>query len=217
MNVEQSQHYQLRVADGRGGEKLMHDPYAFPPLLTEFDLYLLGEGKHWTSYQKLGAQLRTIDGVEGVNFAVWAPNASGVSVVGDFNEWDRRRNPLRKHIPSGIWELFVPGIGAGAIYKYQIRHNDESFEKADPYGFAAELPRARPRKWPTWIAIRGATPSGWPLASRPTRSTRPCRSTRYTWEAGVGPRTIPRVAHLSRTGPPTWSTTARSSATRTWS
>ncbi len=140
MNVEQQSRYQLRVADQRGGEKTMHDPYAFPPLLSEFDLYLLGEGKHWTSYQKLGAQLRVIDGVEGVNFAVWAPNASGVSVIGDFNDWDRRRHPLRKHIPSGIWELFVPGIGSGAIYKYQIRHNDESFEKADPYGFAAELP-----------------------------------------------------------------------------
>ncbi|MEX2113509.1 MAG: 1,4-alpha-glucan branching protein GlgB [Pirellulales bacterium] len=140
MNVEQQSRYQLRVADQRGGEKTMHDPYAFPPLLTEFDLYLLGEGKHWTSYQKLGAQLRVINGVEGVNFAVWAPNASGVSVVGDFNDWDRRRHPLRKHIPSGIWELFVPGIGSGAIYKYQIRHNDQSFEKADPYGFAAELP-----------------------------------------------------------------------------
>ncbi len=132
--------YQLRVADDRGDETTMHDPYAFPPLLTEFDLYLLGEGKHWSSYQKLGAQLRTVDGIDGVNFAVWAPNATGVSLIGDFNEWDARRHPMRKHIPSGIWELFVPGIGAGNLYKFEIRHLDESFEKADPYGFAAELP-----------------------------------------------------------------------------
>ncbi len=75
-----------------------------------------------------------------MNFAVWAPNATGVSIVGDFNEWDTRRHPMRKHIPSGVWELFLPGIKAGAIYKYQIRHRDQSFEKSDPYGFAAEVP-----------------------------------------------------------------------------
>ncbi len=132
--------YQLRVADQRGAETTMHDPYAFPPLLTDYDLYLLGEGRHWTSYSKLGAQLRTIDGIEGVNFGVWAPNATGVSVIGDFNEWNARRHPMRKHIPSGIWELFVPGLAAGAIYKYQVGHHGQVFEKADPYGFAAEVP-----------------------------------------------------------------------------
>ncbi|MGD9719659.1 MAG: 1,4-alpha-glucan branching protein GlgB [Pirellulales bacterium] len=132
--------YQLRVADQRGGETTMHDPYAFSPLLSEFDLYLLGEGKHWSSYRRLGAQLRTIDGIEGVNFAVWAPNATGVSLIGDFNEWDPRRHAMRKRIPSGIWELFVPGIGPGAIYKYHIRHHEQALEKSDPYGFAAELP-----------------------------------------------------------------------------
>ena len=88
----------------------------------------------------MGAQLRTVDGVEGVNFAVWAPNATGVSVIGDFNDWNARRHPMRKHIPSGIWELFVPGLGAGTLYKYQVRHRDQSFDKSDPYGFAAELP-----------------------------------------------------------------------------
>jgi 1,4-alpha-glucan branching enzyme len=132
--------YQLRVADERGTEKTMHDPYAFPPLLTDFDLHLLAEGNHWTSYRKLGAQLRSVDGIEGVNFAVWAPNATGVSIIGDFNEWSSRRHPMRKHIPSGIWELFVPGLAAGTLYKYQVRHRDQVFEKSDPYGFAAELP-----------------------------------------------------------------------------
>jgi len=132
--------YMLRVTDERGGQTTAHDPYAFPPLLSDFDLYLLGEGRHWHSYEKLGAQLRTVDGVSGVNFAVWAPNASGASIIGDFNGWDNRRHTMRKHIPSGIWELFVPGLQEGAIYKYSLRHHDQVLEKSDPYGFAAELP-----------------------------------------------------------------------------
>jgi 1,4-alpha-glucan branching enzyme len=140
LGEESDQRYLLRVADQRGSERMLHDPYAFPPLLSEFDLHLLGEGTHWSSYQKLGAQLRQVDGVDGVNFAVWAPNATGVSIVGDFNQWDPRRHAMRKHIPSGIWELFVPGLTVGTIYKYHIRHHDQMFEKSDPYGFAAELP-----------------------------------------------------------------------------
>lgn len=133
-------HYLLRVADSQGSQSTMHDPYAFPPLLTDFDLHLLAEGRHWTSYRKLGAQIRSVDGIRGVNFAVWAPNATGVSVIGDFNGWNPARHPMRKHIPSGIWELFVPGLADGAIYKFHVRHRDAAFEKADPYGFAAELP-----------------------------------------------------------------------------
>ena len=132
--------YLLRVSEGDGKKVTMHDPYAFPQLLTDYDLHLLNEGRHWQSYNKLGAQLRTINGVEGVNFAVWAPNATSVSVVGDFNSWDGRRHPMRKHIPSGFWELFIPGLGEGALYKFQIRHFDRVFEKSDPYGFAAEVP-----------------------------------------------------------------------------
>ena len=132
--------YMLRVADEGGKKTTMHDPYSFPHLLTDYDLYLLNEGRHWQCYNRLGAHLRTIDGVEGVNFAVWAPNATGVSIVGDFNNWDGRRHPMRKHIPSGFWELFVPGLSEGTLYKYQIRHHDEVFEKSDPYGFAAEVP-----------------------------------------------------------------------------
>ncbi|MBI2824227.1 MAG: 1,4-alpha-glucan branching protein GlgB [Planctomycetia bacterium] len=132
--------YLLQTADDRGNFSTMHDPYAFPHLMTEYDLYLLNEGKHWHSYDRLGAQLRSIDGVDGVNFAVWAPNATSVSLVGDFNAWDGRRHPMRKHIPSGFWELFVPGLGEGTLYKFQIKHGDWVFEKSDPYGFAAELP-----------------------------------------------------------------------------
>src|SRR3569623_1728516 len=132
--------YLLQCADQRGNRETMHDPYAFPHLMTDYDLHLLNEGTHWHRYQKLGAQLRTVEGVEGVNFAVWAPYATSVAVVGDFNQWDARRHPMRKHIPSGFWELFVPGLGEGTLYKYSIKHGDQVFEKSDPYGFAAELP-----------------------------------------------------------------------------
>jgi 1,4-alpha-glucan branching enzyme len=132
--------YLLQTADDRGNQATMHDPYAFPQLLTDYDRYLLSEGKHWQSYHKLGAHQRTIDGVEGVNFAVWAPNATSVSVIGEFNRWDGRRHPMYKHIPSGFWELFVPGLKEGALYKYQVRHHGSVVDKADPYGFAAEVP-----------------------------------------------------------------------------
>jgi 1,4-alpha-glucan branching enzyme len=109
-------------------------------MLTDYDLHLLGEGRHWKSYEKLGAQLHVADGVAGVNFAVWAPNADAVDVVGDFNGWNGQRHPMRKRIPSGIWELFVPGIGAGTLYKYRV-HADGSFsDRADPYGFGSEVP-----------------------------------------------------------------------------
>jgi 1,4-alpha-glucan branching enzyme len=132
--------YMLRANHVNGAESTVHDPYAFPPLLTEYDLYLLGEGQHWNAYDKLGSQLRTVDGITGVNFAVWAPNATSVSVVGDFNGWDSRKHQMRKHIPSGIWELFIPDLKEGAIYKYRVNHHGAVSDKCDPYGFAAELP-----------------------------------------------------------------------------
>jgi 1,4-alpha-glucan branching enzyme len=109
-------------------------------MLTDYDLHLLGEGRHWKSYEKLGAQLRAADGAAGVHFAVWAPNAEAVSVVGDFNGWDGRRHGMRRRIPSGIWELFVPALGPGTLYKYRV-HADGTFsDRADPYGFGAEVP-----------------------------------------------------------------------------
>ncbi|MDZ4778787.1 MAG: 1,4-alpha-glucan branching protein GlgB [Planctomycetia bacterium] len=132
--------YLLQVADEQGRTTTMHDPYAFPSYLTDYDLYLLGEGRHWDSYRKLGAHLRSVHGVDGVNFAVWAPNATGVSVTGDFNGWDPLRHPMRKRVPSGVWELFVPGLTEGAIYKFNIRNGGMSYEKTDPFGFAAEVP-----------------------------------------------------------------------------
>ncbi len=132
--------YQICVAEEGGKKTTMYDPYSFSPMLSDYDLHLLNEGRHYRSYEKLGAQLRSVDGVDGVNFAVWAPNATSVSVVGDFNTWDGRRHPMRKHIPSGFWEIFIPGLSEGTLYKYQIRHHDHVFEKSDPYGFAAEVP-----------------------------------------------------------------------------
>ena len=122
---------------------------------------LLNEGTHWKSYEKLGAQLRTIDGVDGVNFAVWAPNATSVSMVGDFNQWDGRRHPMRKHIPSGFWELFVPGLGEGTLYKYQLKCGDARCSKSrTPTASPPKCRRARPRKLPIWTATTGTIPTG---------------------------------------------------------
>jgi 1,4-alpha-glucan branching enzyme len=109
-------------------------------MLTDFDLHLLGEGRHWKSYEKLGAQLETIDGVAGVTFAVWAPNAELVSLVGDFNGWNGDGHRMHKRIPSGIWELFVPGLGPGTLYKFRIHALGSHTDRTDPYGFAAEVP-----------------------------------------------------------------------------
>ncbi len=118
-----------------------HDAYAFPFLLSEFDLYLMGEGRHYDTYEKLGAHLKTVDGIAGVHFAVWAPSAQRVSVVGDFNRWDGRVHPMRARGSSGIWELFVPDLGERTIYKFEIVGAQGSVLplKADPYAFSAEL------------------------------------------------------------------------------
>ena len=133
--------YQFRAISHSGEQTTMHDPYAFDPLLTDYDLHLLGEGRHWDCYRKLGAHKREVNGVEGVNFAVWAPNAEGISVVGDFNKWDRRTHAMRKHNPGGIWELFIPGLETGTLYKYSVKQQGgHVVDKIDPYGFAAEVP-----------------------------------------------------------------------------
>jgi len=132
--------YRLRARDTAGHEWEFGDPYRFPPILSDFDLHLLAEGTHFKSFEKLGAHLMEVGGVRGVAFAVWAPNAGRVSVVGDFNHWDGRRHPMRARGASGIWELFVPGLGDGEVYKYEIRGRDQDYLglKADPYAFACE-------------------------------------------------------------------------------
>src|SRR5208282_3611577 len=113
--------YRWRVQEPGKAAFESYDTYAFPPSLSDFDLYLMGEGTHYQKYEKMGAHLVTFEGVAGVQFAVWAPNALRVSVVGDFNQWDGRTHPMRNRGPSGVWELFVPGLQEGAIYKYEIR------------------------------------------------------------------------------------------------
>ena len=115
---------------------------AIPSNFSDFDLYLFGQGKNYRIYEKMGAHERIVNGVAGVNFAVWAPNALSVSVIGDFNNWNRSANPMQlRHIDLGVWECFIPGLHNGILYKYAIysRHNNYSVEKTDPYGFAAEL------------------------------------------------------------------------------
>ncbi len=131
--------YRLQVHDHHGDQHTLIDPYAFLPVLTDLDLHLLGEGTHYRSYEKLGAHLMTVDGVQGVHLAVWAPNAKRVSVVGDFNAWDGRRHPMRVLGSSGIWELFIPGLGEGTLYKYELKGPlDQIILKSDPHAYAAE-------------------------------------------------------------------------------
>ena len=117
------------------------DPYCYPPLLTDYDVYLFSQGEHHKIYQKLGAHIRTIDGVTGVNFAVWAPNCYRVALIGDFNRWDARTHAMENQNGSGIWEIFVPGLEAGARYKYEVRSHNQGYSaaKSDPYGYYHEL------------------------------------------------------------------------------
>src|SRR5215210_668636 len=135
--------YQFRVHYPEGNAFTLRDPYAFLPTLGSFDEHLFGEGCHERLYDKLGAHVRRLGDVSGVSFAVWAPNAGGVSVVGNFNNWDGRLHAMRMLGGSGIWEIFIPDIGAGEIYKYEI-HNPGAprFLKADPYALYSEIPPA---------------------------------------------------------------------------
>ena len=133
--------YRVKVEYPRKKVFTYWDPYAFWPTLGDMDLYLLGEGNHQKLHEKMGAHFITHQGVEGVSFAVWAPGAKGVSVVGDFNGWDGRLHPMRRMGSSGIWEIFIPEIGEGMNYKFEIRtHDGRRLLKADPYAFATEKP-----------------------------------------------------------------------------
>ncbi|MET0383506.1 MAG: 1,4-alpha-glucan branching protein GlgB [Burkholderiaceae bacterium] len=133
--------YRLRVQWPGGEVSTHHDPYRFPPVLGETDAWLLREGTHLRPFGILGATVREMAGIAGVAFAVWAPNASRASVVGDFNGWDGRRHPMRLRRECGVWEIFIPGAGPGAAYKYELRGPDGRLlpHKADPFALQSEL------------------------------------------------------------------------------
>ncbi|MGV6871874.1 1,4-alpha-glucan branching protein GlgB [Pseudochelatococcus sp. B33] len=163
--------YALRIRwPDAGGEVIEEraDPYSFGPSLGDLDIHLIAEGRHRELWRVLGARPMTIDGVAGVRFAVWAPNAQRVSVVGDFNGWDGRRHPMRLRHDAGVWELFIPGLANGERYKYEIRgvHGVVLPLKADPVALATEVPPATASvvadrldfDWndSDWMASRGA-------------------------------------------------------------
>jgi len=181
--------YRLRFHFGDESHWEGFDPYAFPPALNEYDLYLIGEGTHYENYEKLGAHVREIAGVRGVLFGVWAPNARRVSVVGDFNLWDGRTHPMRSRGLTGIWEFFLPGLDEGSLYKFEIlsRVEEQLGVKSDPYGFAAEL---RPKNASVVSNIDGYqwNDSAW-IAARETRDWLHAPMSIYEVHAGSWRRT----------------------------
>ena len=162
--------YQLEVRDRDGMVCRCEDAYRFPSALSDFDLHLLGEGTDYRAYEKLGAHLATVDGVTGVRFAVWAPNARRVSAVGDWNAWDGRVHAMRLHPGNGLWEIFIPGLGSGALYKYEILSKTSAplALKSDPVAFAFEE-----RDPPTASMVADLDyawgDAGW-MAARPARN-----------------------------------------------
>ena len=138
-NEPRSFSYLIKVIAFDGSEQLLRDPYSYGPIMGEMDLHLFAEGNHKRLYQHFGAQLREIGDERGVYFAVWAPNAARVSVVGDFNGWDGRVHPMRKLLGSGVWEIFIPGVREGAHYKFEIRTQSGALLlKSDPFGFFSQ-------------------------------------------------------------------------------
>ena len=159
--------YQIIWLDEFGYYHTQHDPYRFVPQIPEFDLHLFSEGKHWHIYRFLGAHPWVVDGIKGVLFATWAPNAARVSVVGDFNHWDGRIHQMRVRGGSGVWELFIPGITSGTLYKFEIRNRENGliYLKSDPYAQQFELRPATACMVPT-LSHYAWNDAKW-LASRP--------------------------------------------------
>ncbi len=162
--------YRIEWQDAAGATQTRYDPYCFPNQLADFDLHLFGEGRHWHAYRFLGSHLKEVDGVSGVQFAVWAPNADRVSVVGNFNDWDGRTHPMRVRGGSGVWELFIPGLEPGGFYKYELRDRATLIHlKIDPYAQAfQERPRTAglmcPRSHFVWADedwMKARTQSDW--------------------------------------------------------
>jgi 1,4-alpha-glucan branching enzyme len=204
-HFERTQPYLLRTR-WAGGEQISEDPYSFGPLLGDMDLYLFAEGNHRDLSSALGAQLKTVDGVEGVRFAVWAPNARRVSVIGDFNVWDGRSHPMRQRHRTGVWELFIPGIVAGTVTSTKSSARKAiRIEKADPVARATEPAAGSTAKV---VGDRGRlrrTDEQWMLSARrsqaPDRAAVDLRNARrlLAMRAGRSRRSGPPV-HLARTG-----------------
>ena len=133
--------YRFHVRFEQSGEAVLDDPYRFGRVITDYDLHLFGEGTLREVYDRLGAHPMSLGGVNGVHYAVWAPNAQRVSVIGDFNAWDGRMHPMRRLLPSGVWELFVPDQGEGERYKFEVRTRaGHLLHKIDPYARFFEVP-----------------------------------------------------------------------------
>ena len=156
--------YRLIWRDDQHREHIAHDPYCYPPQLSDFDLHLFGEGKHWHAHRLLGARVHETEGVAGLLFSVWAPHARRVSVVGDFNHWDGHAHMMRVH-GNGVWEIFIPDLAPGIVYKFEIRaRNGDVFLKSDPFGRHFELrpatasivepPSAYPWNDESWLEAR---------------------------------------------------------------
>jgi len=176
--------YRLRIDGGAAsGGRTVDDPYRFGTVLGELDLHLLAQGSHWRAWRVLGAHARTVDGVAGTSFAVWAPNARRVSVVGAWNGWDGRVHPMRRRVETGVWELFVPGVASGELYKYEVLGaGGLTALKGDPYARHAEPPPA------TASRVLHETPFAWTddawLASRAQRQSRDAPMSIYEVHVG---------------------------------
>jgi len=132
--------YRLEWYNRQNEQFLTYDPYSFPPQIADFDLHLFSEGRHWHAYRIFGAHKHSIDGIEGILFAIWAPNAERISVIGEFNHWDGRYHPMRNRGENGVWELFIPELETGLLYKYELlSQNGHILTKTDPYAQRYEL------------------------------------------------------------------------------
>ena len=196
VSMEERTSYKLRV-DWDGNEVELDDPYCFPAVIGEQDLHLFGEGNHHYLYEKLGAHTMTHEGAEGVSFAVWAPFASRVSVVGGFNNWDGRRHVMRKH-PGGVWEIFIPNIGEGEAYKYELkgpeRRSLATQSRPIRFSWPRSSPALAPSSTPSTITS-GKTKSGCRTVRPKTPSTPQWRLTRSISAPGAATRT----GHTSHT------------------
>src|SRR4029077_20112058 len=170
-HVDDASDYRLRIAYHAGHVLEVDDPYRYGRVLTDVDLHLFGEGTHHRAFEKLGAHRITVGTTTGVHFAVWAPNADRVSLIGDFNGWDGRVHPMRLLVPGGIWEIFIPDLPDGEKYKFEIHTRAGALlKKTDPFGFAFEAPPQTASVvrdisgyvWgdETWMAAR-PTQGGW--------------------------------------------------------